>query len=85
MLEEMLVGYRFTMQQYGKSSPFIQSINLARAVAIAGERVHSIFDLSSYPTQNVFVQYFFLDREAAEGACVKHGKLLSYVHHLDRA
>jgi hypothetical protein len=40
---EVLVGHRFTIQQCGRSNPFM------RAVAISGERVHSIIDLSSYP------------------------------------
>jgi hypothetical protein len=43
--DEMLAGYRFAMYLCGMSSS-----SMRRAVAIAGERVHNIIDLSSHPT-----------------------------------
>jgi tRNA-dihydrouridine synthase len=43
--DEMLAEYRFAMQLCGRSSS-----SMRRAMAIAGERVHSIIDLSRYPT-----------------------------------
>jgi hypothetical protein len=45
VLEEMLVGYRFTMQQYWPSSLLMRSIDSLRTADIAEGRVYGIWIL----------------------------------------